>query len=52
MCFLYNSDFLVNSADSGAFLSVNTSRRLHMCATPAVISCYVGILFILKIIGH
>ena len=49
MCFLYNSDFLVNS---GAFLSVNTSRRLHLCATPAVISCYAGILFILKIIGH
>ena len=23
-----------------AFLSVNTSRRLHLCATPAVISCY------------
>ena len=40
--------FLVNS---GAFLSVNSTRRLHLCATPAVISCYAGI-FILKIIGH
>ena len=45
--FFIHFRFLVNS---GAFLNVNTSQRLHLCATPAVISCYAGI--ILKIMGH
>ena len=35
--FFIHFRFLVNS---GAFLNVNTSQRLHRCVTPAVISFY------------
>ena len=45
--FFIHFRFLVNS---GTFLNVNTSQRLHLCVTPAVISFYAGI--ILKIMGH